>query len=243
MRHFALLKLVTSTVLFLSSSFHPLKMRSFHLILCQSFAIIATQAQFLDWDLASSDALGPDQFDQAAGFDIFQPFDISSDFDNAVGSLDYGSNDPMLFADVFNDICSSSSAPLVGKARRRRSNPTCAIGGENPGGENPGGEIPDLSRNSIEQLAIPGEYEQTSCSGGGLRNTIAFFVCPSLSRQDIRRGLFGKSILFHSTRSTLDQYFLSVFVFSRRCRTCGFVNFVSRFYGRQLPWGTFWLTY
>ena len=190
----------------------------FHFILRLLFAIIAAQAELLYPDILPSSALlAPDQSELGKDFDdLFQqPFDASSDVDiGLLGSWDYGTNDPVLFAaDVFNDKCFSSflSPLVVGKARRRRNNnpEVCSSGAEFPEGG-----IPNLSPDAVEgKLAKPGEFEQNSCTGGGYLHAIAFLVCSSLSGSDVRSASFGgfAFTLYHSTRGIF-SFFSGSFV-------------------------------
>lgn len=216
-------------------------MRFAHLVLLRlSVTMMAAvaQAEFSDWDplVSSSNALAPDQFDIDKGektLDIFPPqaFDpslFSSDFSMDVGSLssDYGSSndpDPMLFANVppSSDTCFSfSTSPLlsIGKARRRRGNNpnlnSACSPSEGGGGEIlPSDEIPDLSGSKVEELAKPGEFEQSYCTNGGLFAEIAFLVCSSGSLNDVAPVLFRGFTLYHSTRGTLIKCFFVVVFF------------------------------
>lgn len=198
-------------------------MPCFHLILSLFFAIIAAQAELLFSDISYSNAvLALDQSELGKYFDdIFQqPFGTSSDVDiGLLGSSDYGTNNPMLFAaDAPNDKCVSSFlSPLaVGKARRRRNNnPECSSDAEfSEGG------IPNLSPGEVEgKLALPGEYEQKSCTGGGYLSAIAFLVCSSLNGLDTQPVIYRTFAftLYHSTRGI---FFISFREFRRTCGRC-----------------------
>ena len=182
-------------------------MLRFHFIILLFIANIAAEADLFYSDPSSSNVLfGPEQSNTGDNFDdVLQSIDSSSfDFDintNILGSSDAGSDDPMLFADVPYNTCTSSiSSPLAfGKARRRRRDnipAQCSAEGQiSPKA------IPNLSPSSVEgALATPTDYEKSSCAKGGLFAAIAFLVCASNSLKDTRPGLWGGFILFHSTR-------------------------------------------
>lgn len=191
-------------------------------------AIIAAHAELFYSDILSSNSFpGLEQSGDENTFDdMFQSFDSS--FPDAgdlnidlFGSSDFGSNDPMLSADVADDQCLSffSSSLLDGKARRRRGNDPakCSSGGafpsgEVPLGEVPSGEVPDLSPESVEAaLATPTEFELQSCTGAGHFGALAFLVCASLTNSDARTNLmslqFRVFTLFHSTRGKFLFFF------------------------------------
>lgn len=139
-------------------------MQSLHCILVLlSAAVIAAEVDDPNWDLMSN-ALQSNNFDQGTGFDIFQPSDTSN-VDLNVGFWDDGSN-PMLFSNLPNDPC--FSAPLGGNARRRRTDQGLC-----------GGESSDLSIPSVEELAVPGEFDKRNCIRGGFSSAVAFLVCCS----------------------------------------------------------------
>lgn len=163
-----------------------------------SYAIIAAQAQYLNWDLASN-ALGPNLFDDGKSLDIFQPSD-ASDINFNVGSLGddvsdgslYDESDPLLFSTLPNDACYSS--PLNGKAWRRSDHAACGEG------------TPDLSIPSIGTLEKPGGYEQSNCKGGGYLSMLAFLVCSSSQNSDSKPASLSWT-LFQSTRGRQVQFF------------------------------------
>lgn len=138
------------------------------LALSLSPAIIAAQVDDpLNWDLTSNIALEStnnlfDQGTTATGFDIFQPSSSdTSDFDiNNVGFLDEGSNS-MLFSNSPNDACFSSSF-LDGTTARRRwrrgSDPELCGAGAGAGAGNSNLSIP-----SVEDLAVPGDFDKSNC--------------------------------------------------------------------------------
>ena len=206
-------------------------MRYFYFILgLLCHLIIAAQAEYQDWDLALN-ALGPNLFDEGKDFDIFQPsgdsdigvnvgslasninialLDSNMNFESLdhkpnIGSF-YDENDSLLFSSLPNDACNSS--PIDGKARRRSDHESCGTG------------TPDLSIPSARTLEKPGEYEQSSCTGGGFLSSIAFLVCSSSNSRDSQPASFTSWTLYQSTRGTQ----VPLFPISRRFQTSLFVN-------------------
>ena len=166
------------------------KYAKFHFILVLLFqAIVAAQAEFLDWNVASN-TLEPDGFDAKSSFDTFLPFDTSDLDTTNLGLLFDDERNPALFSSLPDNTCLSS--PGAGKAQRHRRRHNEACFSEE--------EIPDPSRSFAEMLAAPGDYDEVTCPSGDDLASDIFLVCSSGVEGETRPVSFTAYVLYQSTR-------------------------------------------